>query len=273
MTRAERIARNRARHERRADNATAKADARFSYVRTMADVMQGEPVKVGHHSERRHRRDLARVDSAMSQGVKATRQAERSQRLADSAEHTGISAADDDARELLTAKIARLKQEQERDKAVNRIVRSKPKNQPTEAKRRKLETLLGSCSDETLARLCEVDYGTRAGIPGYVLSNRLANIKRCEKRQAELEQRSQIADAQVIASGTCEGKAFEFITDTDDDRLRFESPRLSQDACKLLKRHGFKWSRTRGAWIRFLNQNAISAAAHYLAPALEKLAA
>ena len=273
MTRAERIARNRARHERRADNATATANAKFRYVRRMGDVMQGEPVKVGHSSEKRHRRDLARVDGAMSQGVEATRQAERSQRLADSTEHTGISAADDDAQELLTAKIARLKAEQTRDKAVNRIIRSKPKNEPTEAKRRKLETLLGSCSEKTLTTLCTVDFGSRAGIPGYVLSNRLANIKRCEQRQAELEQRAQIADGQVIAAGTCEGKAFEFVTDTDDDRLRFESPRLSKDACQLLSRNGFKWSRTRGAWIRFLNQNAISAARDYLTPALEKLAA
>jgi hypothetical protein len=37
----------------------------------------GQPILVGHHSEKRHRRDLARIDSGMSKGFEEGRKADR----------------------------------------------------------------------------------------------------------------------------------------------------------------------------------------------------
>jgi|LSQX01.1.fsa_nt_gb hypothetical protein len=50
----------------------------------------GEPIKVGHHSERRHRADIAKADRALSQAVEADRERELAeQRAAAAASTTG----------------------------------------------------------------------------------------------------------------------------------------------------------------------------------------
>jgi Spy/CpxP family protein refolding chaperone len=49
---------------------TAKSAAAFESARVVADgIPMGQPILVGHHSERRHRRDIARIDSGMRNGV------------------------------------------------------------------------------------------------------------------------------------------------------------------------------------------------------------
>ena len=49
----------------RAGRLTTEADSRYNTAHKMMEIMQGEPVKVGHHSEGRHRRDIERVDNNM----------------------------------------------------------------------------------------------------------------------------------------------------------------------------------------------------------------
>src|SRR6266566_8386750 len=80
----------RERRERRADRLrewaakrTAKSAAAFDRAHDIgAQIPLGQPVLVGHHSERRHRRDLARIDGAMEAGVQHGRVAERMSRRA-----------------------------------------------------------------------------------------------------------------------------------------------------------------------------------------------
>lgn len=75
-----------ARHERRAENAETEADARYAAVRsTMNVIPMGQPILVGHHSEGRHRRDLARMDTNMRRSIEADQRAKDEQRLADGA--------------------------------------------------------------------------------------------------------------------------------------------------------------------------------------------
>jgi hypothetical protein len=63
-----------ARAARRAGEARARTDAAH---RTMDLIPVGQPILVGHHSERRHRRDLARIDANLRAGAEAGREAER----------------------------------------------------------------------------------------------------------------------------------------------------------------------------------------------------
>lgn len=51
----------------------AKSAAGFQAARTVADgIPLGQPILVGHHSEKRHRRDIARIDSGMRAGAEKT---------------------------------------------------------------------------------------------------------------------------------------------------------------------------------------------------------
>lgn len=54
----------------RADASRDRSDAAYGQSRQLADMIpMGQPVLVGHHSEGRHRRDLARIDRAMRRSV------------------------------------------------------------------------------------------------------------------------------------------------------------------------------------------------------------
>lgn len=60
-----------------AGNAAARSDAAYARVRQIGDgIPFGQPVLVGHHSERRHRRDLERMDNGMRTSIAEGRKAD-----------------------------------------------------------------------------------------------------------------------------------------------------------------------------------------------------
>lgn len=90
-TAAERRANEADRLAARADRLTGQADARereseaagATWSRIADRIPLGQPILVGHHSERRHRRDLDRIDAAQRREVEAAREAEEAQQRAD----------------------------------------------------------------------------------------------------------------------------------------------------------------------------------------------
>lgn len=66
------------RAERFADyrgSAVAERDARHKFVRGMTEALNGQPVLIGHHSEKRHRKLLARMDDSIRAAWKANERA------------------------------------------------------------------------------------------------------------------------------------------------------------------------------------------------------
>ena len=84
------------RHERRGTRQAASAQAHSDRADQISGgIPSGQPILVGHHSEGRHRRDLARIHASTAKGAEAHRAAAEEQRLADSARaqlRTGESA-------------------------------------------------------------------------------------------------------------------------------------------------------------------------------------
>jgi DNA repair exonuclease SbcCD ATPase subunit len=114
--RAERLREQAARNDAKSDAARASGDAIASHI------PMGQPILVGHHSEKRHRRDLARIDRAMQTTVEAGRTADRQRASADEIERQADRAIyddDSDAIERLRAKLAELEAERERRKQAN----------------------------------------------------------------------------------------------------------------------------------------------------------
>jgi len=74
----------------KADRKVATADAAHARHEAAVDRLPpgGEPIKVGHHSEGRHRRDLGRAWSTMGTAVEARREAEHAQAAATTAAAT-----------------------------------------------------------------------------------------------------------------------------------------------------------------------------------------
>lgn len=71
------------RYENRAEKAGAEADSRWSAFKQISDgIPMGQPILVGHHSERGHRADIRRMDGHMAKMSEAMRTQERAERLA-----------------------------------------------------------------------------------------------------------------------------------------------------------------------------------------------
>lgn len=74
-------------HAERAGAARAEADRRWDAEHAILDnIPLGQPILVGHHSEARHRRDLARADNHMRKGLEAVRKSEHHEQRAEASE-------------------------------------------------------------------------------------------------------------------------------------------------------------------------------------------
>lgn len=148
----------------------------------------GQPILVGHHSERRHRRAIERMNRAMAASVDNSQKAERMAERADNIEAQAANAIysdDPDAIERLREKIEEMEAERARIKAYNASCRKAAKDGGTgdlsiltEPER---ESLLST------AKACPYQIGKGGSAPSYWLTNLGGNISRQRKRLAHLE--------------------------------------------------------------------------------------
>lgn len=228
----QKIADRKARQAERARRLAAEADATCRQaVDMLSHIPPGQPILIGHHSERRHRRDLERSDAKMRKSIELAGKAEHYARMAET-ESNAISSDDPDALVKLREKLAGMEARRDRVKEHNRKARAEG----------------------------------REAAPAWSLSNLGANIRRVKQRIAQLE-----ATAAAPAEATEERRAGVTVReDPADNRILVifdEKP--PREICRLMRSRGFKWSPTRGAWIRMLN-NAGRYAASTVLEAVDK---
>ncbi len=245
MTRRERLERKLEKREEWAAGRREKSAQAFDSARAATEgIPFGQPILVGHHSERRHRNAITKSDNAMRRGCESQDMAEHHASKAEgiSAQLEGSIFSDDpDAIEALTGKVAKLEAEREKIKATNKIIRRKPKNEPTPEKLAELAKLVGS---EVAARkLFEPDCCGRIGFPSYVLQNLGGNITTARNRIKSVKCRNSNTQAAEDAGGVA-------IKITVGERGRYafvvfaEKPEYS--LIKKLKAAGFSWGS--GGW-------------------------
>src|SRR5271165_6675911 len=173
--RAAKAARLRQLAEKHANIATGR---HFAARERLEMIPLGQPILVGHHSEKRQRKDLTRIDEHFAKAKEHHYKAEYFRRRAAAAESNVVIFSDDpDATEQLVDKIERLKKRQGVMKRANQLIRR--------ADREGLADL--GFSEETISKLFSADLAGRVGFPNYALTNNSANIRRLEKRLADLQ--------------------------------------------------------------------------------------
>lgn len=127
MTRRER---KEARLEKRQEWAAqreAKATQSFAAAnRTLDGIPFGQPILVGHHSEKRHRRTLEKADNRMRAAVESTEMAKRHISVAGGIQRqldTSIFSDDHDAIEALEERIRHLENTRARMRLINKLYR------------------------------------------------------------------------------------------------------------------------------------------------------
>jgi hypothetical protein len=163
-----------------ADRRESKQDALWQAARTdeaTTGIPFGQPILVGHHSERRHRNAIAKMDRAMGAAVENSRKAESMNSRADEIERQAAGAiySDDvDAVERLRVKLEGLEAERAEIKRLNAAARK------------------GTLTDEERLILARANRhapipGKGGGYPAYHLAKLSGAISTTRKRLAELE--------------------------------------------------------------------------------------
>lgn len=244
----------------RAEKKAAASDAAYKAGKQIADMIPfGQPILVGHHSEKRARRDVDRIRNYATKSVELDREAKSLAARAASAEsNRTISSDDPDAIEALREKLANLEEVQEKMIAANKIIHGKPKNEATPEKIEKLVAL--GFTEALAAKLFE---GSRweIGFQSFQLSNNNAKINATKKRIEELER------AGSIEYSRKEYEGFAVIIDPDLNRVQidFDSVTVYRELCERtglnMRRYGFVFSRRDGnCWQRKLNGSGVYAA-------------
>ena len=195
MTRRERLTAQLARRQEWAEKARARSSSAFNAARQLADqIPLGQPILVGHHSERHARRDAERIRSNMGKGVAEQNLAGHHRGKAGGLERQldqCVFSDDADAVAQLEARIADNEQKRDRKKLVNRLFK---KGDAVGL------TAMGYDID-VLRRAMEGNYSwDKQPFPAYELTNLGARI-RADKVRIEEIQRRAVRSEQADAAG------------------------------------------------------------------------
>lgn len=238
--------RRRERYQDLAEKAKRESDRAFDTSSNMASIIPfGQPILVGHHSEKRDRNYRARIGRKMDQAVRLQKKANYYAQRAASVGQSGISSDDPDAIVKLQEEIAEAEKRQTFMREVNKLVR----------KNDRAGLAAKGIKEKTIDALMQGDYLGRKGFADYELQNNNANIRRMKARVTELGYIKQRTDKEEIT------EHYHYCEDTTENRVMFFfSGKPDEKIRACLKSWGFKWSPTRGAWVRQLNGNGLYAA-------------
>lgn len=244
----------------RAQKMLEESKSRYAAVRhTLDTIPPGQPILVGHHSEARHRRDLERMDRNMRASIEAGKKAERLQAAADNPS-SAISSDDPKAVQRLKKKLGQLEELRTEYKALNTAYRR------VKGDWSKIQDVPGWTPKQlSEARTSQERFNDKQPVPGYRLSNLGAQIRDVKKRIENLAK-----EAATPAMAPIEGAGWSIREDTDDNRIWVEfDKKPPRSVTQNMRAQGFKWSPTRSAWIRQLN-NAGRYAAQQVASTLSE---
>ena len=250
----------------KAQDAREESDARYTQARSMANVIPfGQPIHIGHHSEKGDRAYRSRIDAQQRKSYEAAEKAKHYERKAEAAENnTAISSSDPHAVAKLRKKLAGLEDDQATMKADNRILRKAKVTIETADKDDVMRSAgvsdSGIRSLVHLARICPYHCTPYLKHPSYSLTNNNSNIKRVRARIEELEKRAATHEAPPV-----EFDGFTISEDTDWGRILIEfDGKPAADIRSTLKGDGWRWAPSRLAWVRHLNDNGQAAAKRFV---------
>ena len=246
---ADRIEQKIERYRKRAAKAEAESLQQHNRASEMSSVIPfGQPILVGHHSEKRHRATARKIEAAHRKGFEESEKAEYYRDRAKTVEsNQAISGDNPDAMSLYAEKLAKLEALQERMKAVN-------------AYWRKHKTMKGypKLSDDEVAKIDAQMESANPWVqktgpfPDFRLKNNNAEIRRIKAKLKDMEKLDGMEDEVISFPGG------ELLINTEINRVQFHfDEKPSAEIRSLLKRQGFRWAPSEGAWQRQRTTNAI----------------
>ncbi len=265
----------RQRFTERAAKERGVAATAFSSARRAANgIPMGQPILVGHHSERRHRKDLERMDTGMRKGIAATEKAAELEHRAEAVGTAGISSDDPEAITKLEAELAGLEAGNALAMQWNKILRTSAKGREkrldrklTQADHLDLITELLTASEDAMPKvIADAMLRVARAFPWLpTLKSNTADQRRVKGRIAELKLRDAAPERAPLAGawlhkhddGTHTPVAWTLEENKAANRTQItflgQPPRELREK---LKAAGFKWAPSVSVWQRNLSIQA-----------------
>lgn len=242
MTRRERLENKLAKRNEWAEKAEQRSHAEWEKsAKAVEGISFGQPILVGHHSEKRHRAAIARAQAAGNRAIEESNLSkhhrEKAAGLSDYLECT-IFDDDPDAIERIQQKIENLERQHEIMLVVNKICRNKKLDEFA-----KISAIVDLGLSESAAKeaVHPSESWQSVGFDSYVISNNKANIRRYKERLVSLKKRQE----RKAAAEAAENGVFIETLSNGFCRVTFaEKP--EREIINSLKSAGFYWSG--GCW-------------------------
>ncbi|MFH6840994.1 DUF3560 domain-containing protein [Providencia sp. 2024EL-00732] len=248
----EKQARRKERYLELAGNAAIQSGVSYSRAVKMADAIPfGQPILLGHHSERRDRNYRSKITKNFEKSFEQSSKAEYYENKAASVGKAGISSDDPDAILKLQKKLTRLEKSHEIMKSVNKIVKNKKMTHDEKYN----EIIKLGIKEKDINELLTGNIVGTIGFAPYALQNNNAEINRVKKRIKSL---SKIKNNDNVIE---ENNKFIFKINYEINRIMFIfDGKPEKEVRKILGENSFNWSSYNNAWIRKISHNALYAA-------------
>lgn len=208
------------RYRELADKARDQSNAVHEQSNRLADAIPfGQPILVGHHSEKRHRRDIERIQNGMMKSIELSKKAKYYENKVSGIENNNsISSDDPEAITKLKEKLIQLEIKREQYKEYNKKARQEKTEQ----------------------------------LSSYHLSNLSQNIRSVKQRIEYLERQNKIQNSEEEINGII------LKINTEENRVQLFFPNIPDEIVRTkLKSNGFHWSPYNKCWQRQLSDWAI----------------
>lgn len=198
---------------------TQEAEALDKINRHVGEILNGQPILIGHHSEKRHRREIERMHNRIHKSIEHNKTAEYYDNKIKNIENPrSISSDDPEAVKRLKEKLDGVLKEIAYWKTIKKAEPRTYDSSPEDAR-------------------------------WYMLDNRNAEKRRILKRIEEIQNLSQVETDQII-NGI---RIF-----TDENRVKIDfGYKPSEETRTKLKQNGFRWSPFNQTWQSFLKPHYI----------------
>jgi hypothetical protein len=218
-----------------------KAEQLYNSAKKMAECIPfGQPILVGHHSEKGDRNFRNKIHNTFGKSFEAQDKAKYYEHKAETIENSQAIFSDDpQAIEKLKIKLADLQESQEFMKAANKCIKKKDKAGFLKIRH---------ATEKMWDQLNTPDPMGRVGFAGYSLQNNNAEMTRVKKRMALLEKQVSRETTETTINGV------RLVENVGANRVQlFFDGKPAEEVRKRLKANGFRWCPSENAWQRHLN--------------------
>jgi len=211
------------RYRELASKAKSQSTAAHERSNSLADMIPfGQPILVGHHSEKGHRRHIEKIHNSMRKSIELSEKAEYYENKVKGIENNNsISSDDPDAIKKLKEKLVKLEE-----------FRTKSREHNKKARKEGKDTL-----------------------PSWHFSNLSGRIISVKQRIEYLERQKSVEDSEEEVNGVT------IKVNKEDNRVQVFFPGIpSVEVRSKLKSNGFRWSRYNGCWQRMISDWAVQLA-------------